>query len=44
MGGAECASAKESASQLSRTHATAGLALGLIGGGLALYARSKRGE
>ncbi len=42
MGSTECASAKESARQLSRAHAAAGLALGLIGGGLALYARSRR--
>jgi len=40
---AECFSAKESATQLSRIHAYAGLALCLIGGGLTLYARSKRG-
>lgn len=45
MGGTECASAKESAAQLARTHAAAGLALCLIGGGLGLYARSKsRGD
>ncbi|MFT3838747.1 MAG: hypothetical protein QM723_17335 [Myxococcaceae bacterium] len=45
LAGVECASAKESASQLSRTHAAAGLALFLIGGGLMLWARSKsRGE
>jgi hypothetical protein len=44
MGGAECASAKESAVQLARLHAGAGLALGLIGGGLALYSRSRRAD
>ena len=42
MGSAECVSANESARQLSRTHAAAGLALGLIGAGLSLYARSRR--
>ncbi len=41
---AECTSAHQTASQLSTLHASAGLALCLIGGGLVLYARSKAKE